>query len=69
MPNRILRERKNKRNRPCPKFTPEQKERGYICVDGKISIDKNKRKEYQLKKSGGTRKYAGPRNIKPRPKM
>ena len=47
--------KKNKRKKPCPMFSDEQIARGFICVDGKISIDKKKAAEYRLKKQGGTR--------------
>ena len=45
-----------KKKKPCPKFSDEQIARGFICVNGEISIDKKKNKEYRLKKQGGTRK-------------
>ena len=49
-----------KRKRPCPTLTPDQIDRGYYCKDGKISKDKKKFREYNLRKRGGTRRYVGP---------
>lgn len=48
--------KKKKPKKPCPMFSDEQIARGFICVDGEISIDKKKAAEYRLKKQGGTKK-------------
>lgn len=51
MPNKPTKPKKRKPPKPpCPMFTEEQKLRGFICVDGKVSIDKKKAKEYKRRK-------------------